>query len=93
MKTWEKFGLQSKSFLNSGRFLKGRTKLLIFKFINSKNNQELEELEIEDKIETILEVRKVLTKRNLMRQLEEKGQNMTTCIHILFAKLEPLYKK
>jgi hypothetical protein len=40
------------------------TKLIIF--LNSKNKQELEELEIEDKIETILEIKKVLTKKCLM---------------------------
>lgn len=67
------------------------TKLI--KFLNSKNRQELEELEIEDRTETILEVRKVLTKRNLMRHLEEKGQNMNIGIQRFFAKLEPLYKK
>jgi len=39
----------------------------LIKFINSKNSEELEELEIENRTETILEVRKVLTKRNLMR--------------------------
>ena len=50
-------------------------------------------MEIEDRTETILEVRKVLNKRNLIRQLEEKGQNMNTGIQRFFAKLEPLYKK
>lgn len=53
----------------------------------------MEELETEDRNETILEVRKVLTKRNMKRQLEEKAQNMNTGIHRFFAKLEPLYKK
>lgn len=40
-----------------------------------------------------MEFRKVMTTRNLMRQLEEKGHNMNIGIHIFFAKLEPLYKK
>jgi hypothetical protein len=40
------------------------TKLI--RFLNSKNKQELEELEIEDRTETILEIKKVLTKTNLM---------------------------
>ena len=35
----------------------------IIKFLNSKTKEELEALEIEDRIETILEVKKVLTKK------------------------------
>lgn len=65
----------------------------LIKFLNSKNKQELEELEIEDRTETILEVKKVLTKRNIMRHLEEKCQIMDTGVQRLFTKLEPLYKK
>jgi hypothetical protein len=42
----------------------------IIKFLNSKTREELEELRIEDRIETILEVKRVLTKRGLMLQLE-----------------------
>jgi len=38
----------------------------IIKFINSKNKYELEELGMTDRIETILEVKKVISKRNLM---------------------------
>jgi hypothetical protein len=38
----------------------------IFKFLNSKTREELKELKIEDKIETILEFKRVLTKRGLM---------------------------
>jgi hypothetical protein len=44
----------------------------IIKFLNSKTREELEELKIEDRTETILEVKRVLTKRGLMIQLEEK---------------------
>jgi len=44
----------------------------IIKFLNSKTREELEELRIEDRTETILEVKRVLTKRGLMIQLEEK---------------------
>jgi hypothetical protein len=44
----------------------------IVKFLNSKTREELEELKIEDRTETILEVKRVLTKRVLMLQLEEK---------------------
>jgi hypothetical protein len=45
-------------------------------FMNSKTREELEDLNIEDRKETILEVKRVLTKRGLMLQLEEKVQNM-----------------
>jgi hypothetical protein len=48
----------------------------IIKFLNSKTREELEELIIEDRTETILEVKRVLTKRGLMLQLEEKVQAM-----------------
>jgi hypothetical protein len=40
----------------------------IIKFLNSKTREELEELKIEDRIENILEVKRVLTKRGLMLQ-------------------------
>jgi hypothetical protein len=45
----------------------------LIRFPNSKNKQELEELEIEDKPDTILEIKKVPTKEGLMLQLEEKA--------------------
>jgi hypothetical protein len=48
----------------------------IIKFLKSKAREELEELKIEDKTETILEVKRVMTKRGLMLQLEEKVQAM-----------------
>jgi hypothetical protein len=38
----------------------------LIRFLNSKNKQELEELEIEDKSETILEIKKVLTKKGMV---------------------------
>ena len=47
------------------------TKLI--RFLNYKNKQDLEALEIEDMTQTILEVKKVLTKKGLMLQLEEKA--------------------
>ena len=34
----------------------------IIKFLNSKTREELEDLEVEDRIETILKVKRVLTK-------------------------------
>ena len=62
-------------------------------FLNSKNKQELEELEIEDRNETILEIKKVLTKKSLMLQLEEKCQVMDIGVQHFFNKFEVLNKK
>jgi len=41
-------------------------------FLNSRNRHWLEELEIEDRIATIIEIKKFLTKRNLMLNLEKR---------------------
>ena len=43
----------------------------IIRFLNSKTKEELEILEIVDRTETILKVKKFLTKRGLMLQLED----------------------
>ena len=48
----------------------------IIHFLNSKNKYELQELDIDDRTGIIIEVKKVLTKRNLMINLEEKCQTM-----------------
>lgn len=45
-------------------------------FLNNKNRYELQELNIEYRTEAILEIRNVLSKRNLMINLEEKCHNM-----------------
>jgi hypothetical protein len=65
----------------------------IIKFLNSKTREELEELKIEDRTETILEVKRVLTKRGLMLQLEEKVQAMDLGVQRFFSKIEALQKK
>jgi hypothetical protein len=65
----------------------------LIRFLNSKNKQELEELEIEDRTETILEIKKVLTKKGLMLQLEEKSQVMDIGVQRFFSKFEVLHKK
>jgi hypothetical protein len=62
----------------------------IIKFLNSKNREELEELKIEDRTGTILEVKRVLTKRGLMLQLEEKFQSMDQGVQKFFNKIETL---
>ena len=53
-----------------GRMHEEATRLI--NFLNSKNKYQLEELGIEDKTGTILEVKKVLTKRSLMQNLERR---------------------
>jgi hypothetical protein len=65
----------------------------IIRFLNSKTKDELEALEIEDRTETILEVKKVLTKKVLMLQLEEKAQAMDIGVQIFFSKVYTLPKK
>jgi hypothetical protein len=65
----------------------------LIKFLNSKNKQDLEELEIEDRTQTVLEVKKVLTKKGLILQLEDKAQSMDIGVHIFFNKIEVLHKK
>jgi len=62
----------------------------IIKFLNYKNKYELEELGIADRIETILEVNKVISKRDMMIQLEEKCQNMKLVVNRFFDKFEVL---
>ena len=48
--------------------------------MNSKNREELAEFKIPDRTEAILEIKKVLTKRNIMNNLEEKCDNMNISI-------------
>ena len=62
----------------------------IIKFLNSKTREELEELKIEDRIEIILEVKRVLPKKGLMLQLEEKVQTMDAGVQRFFSKIEAL---
>jgi hypothetical protein len=65
----------------------------IIRFLNSKTKEELEDLKIEDKTKTILEFKRVLTKRGIMLQLEEKFQTMDAGVQIFFSKIESLQKK
>jgi hypothetical protein len=65
----------------------------IIRFLNSKTREELEELKIEDRTKTILEVKCVLTKRSLMLQLEEKIQVMDQGVQRFFLKIDTLQRK
>ena len=65
----------------------------IIKFLNSKTSYELKEFDVQEKIATILEVKKVLTKRNLVRKLEEKCHELDMAISRFLNKIEPLVAK
>ena len=56
--------------------------------VNSKNKYELQQLEIPDRTGTTLEVKRVLTKRNLMLNLEDKCQSMQMTIEKFMVKFE-----
>ena len=62
-------------------------------FLNSKIKYELQELEIPDRTGTILEVKSVLTKRNLMLNLEDQCQAMQLAIDRFMVKFEFLRQK
>jgi len=62
-------------------------------FLTNKNRYELQELDIEDKTETILEIRKVFSKRNLMLNLEEKCHYMQVAIDRFMAKFQIFREK
>ena len=61
--------------------------------LNNKNGYELHELGVEDGIEAILEITKVLSKRSLMLNLEEKCHNMQVAIDRFMAKFQILRDK
>jgi len=65
----------------------------ILKFLNSKDNYKLEELGISDRTITILEVKKIITKKNLILQLQEKCSNVNTIVKRFFSRIEPLTSK
>jgi hypothetical protein len=65
----------------------------IIRFLNSKTQDELKSLEIEDRTETILALKKFLTKRGLMLQFEERAQNMDIGVQRFFSKIDALQKK
>jgi len=52
------------------------------------NRYELHDLGVEDRIEAILEIKKVLSKRNLMLNLEEKCHNIQVAIDRFMAKFQ-----
>jgi len=65
----------------------------LIRVLNSKTRDELEEFNIEDKTKTILEVRRILTKKNLMLQLENKFHNLESSIQRFYKKIYVLHQK
>jgi len=65
----------------------------IIKVLNSKTKEELEEFGIEDRTNIVLEVRRVLTKKNLLLQLESKCQNLEARIIKFHRKFNTLQQK
>jgi len=61
--------------------------------LNSKNRHELNELGVEDKIEAIIKIKKVPSKRNLMLNLEEKCHDMQVGTDRFMTKFQILRKK
>ena len=65
----------------------------LINFLNNKNKYQLEELGIEDRIGTILEVKRVLTKRSLMQNLERRCHDMQEEITSFMEKFGILQSK
>jgi len=61
--------------------------------LNSKNRYELHELGIEDRTEAIIEIKNILSKRNLMLNLEENSHNMQVAIDRFMTKFQILRDK
>ena len=51
---------------------------------------ELDDLGIDDRTKSILEVKKVLTKKNLILELEEKCHSLEITVQRFFSRIEPL---
>ena len=65
----------------------------IIRFLNSKSRYELDEIGLEDRTSKILEVKKVLTKKNLVIHLEKKCRNLEIVVSRFFNIIEPLTKR
>lgn len=65
----------------------------IIKFLNTKNIYELDDLGVDDIKETILEVKKVLTNKNLVIHLTEKCHTLEVAVNMFFNRIDALNKK
>lgn len=66
---------------------------LLITFLNNKNRYQLDEIEIDDRIATIIEIKKVLTKRNLMLNLEKRCESIQADIDSFMTKYGILREK
>ena len=62
-------------------------------FVNRRSRYQLDELGIEDRIGTIIEIKKVLTKRNQMLNLEKRCQSIQADIDRFMTKFGILREK
>ena len=53
----------------------------------------MDDLVVDDRTETILEVKKILTKKNLIVRLEEKCHSLDITVNRFFSRIEPLTQK
>ena len=62
----------------------------MIKVLNSKSRAELEQIKISDRTTTIMEIKKVLQKKNLLNQLETKCQTLDISIQRFHTKFNLL---
>lgn len=62
-------------------------------FLNTKTKEELVALDIKDRIATILTIKRVLTMRTLMQNLERKSQDMQVEVNSFLEKFAVLQEK
>ena len=62
-------------------------------FLNTKTNEELEALDIKDRIGTILDIKRVLTMRTLMQNLDRRCQDMQIEINYFTENFTILHEK
>jgi len=62
-------------------------------FLNTKTSEELEALDIRDRTGTILDIKRVLTMRNLMQNLDRRCQDMQVEIDSFIEKFTLLHQK
>lgn len=65
----------------------------MIKALNSKSREELEGINIPKKIATILEIKKVLQKRSLIKQLETKCQTLDVVVQRFHSKFNVVNQK
>lgn len=65
----------------------------IMRMLNSKTRDELEELNIQDRIQIVMDVKRVLTKKNIMVQLDNKCKELELHVRRFNKKFSLLQEK